>query len=683
VSAARRHPLGWAVDASVLALALTAFLLLTTHQIALPGLHTDEALEVIPAVQLLRGQEVECYKGVCIDLFGLRLPVMIYEYIATVNTYMSIPFFALFGISVTTLRAMPIVQSAVAMVFLYLLARELYNRRVAALSVLLLAVSPSYVFWSRQGVFVTSVTIPIALIGVWASVRWWHSQRSGYLYLAAFTFGLGISAKFLFGWLLAGAVAAFLLLNLDRIAASIRQRSWSPLGIRLSWRHVALGSLLFVLGLLPLIVFNVRTMSTIHYIRDNVLGTSYYEVDNARIGENLRERIKELRSVLNGETFWYLSIDPYASWRYPSVFLIAVGVTAYALFGRTRGTLRETLPNWATVAATVVGGYVSVRLLPTGTALWYLAPGAVGAVSGAVVGLARLRRDGPWAVARQLGVGLIAGAALTAFAYLAWKMAAWAPNARTYAVAVVGLALAPGLRANGEWRRLFFPVLVVAGMLVLSVFSPTALWFTHLAILTPWPPLIIAVAADAVARRAGLDRLHLGRLPAFGGHAWVQALSLGMLLTLVLAGMLIYDDLEVDLAYHRDLSLIGGKGDHTQASYRLVAYLQANGITDVIAMDYGIQDVIQFLTAGEINPPEIFGYDDREQPDPAYAIRVQERLRDLNAAYVFRVQPLFQQRWEAFQQIAEQAGMQVVEEAVIYDWSARPIYRVVRAVPRG
>ncbi|MFL7807209.1 MAG: glycosyltransferase family 39 protein [Anaerolineae bacterium] len=683
MSSVRRRFLGWAVDTFVLALALTAFLLLTTHQIALPGLHTDEALEVIPAVQLLRGEEVECYKDVCIDLFGLRLPVMIYEYIATVNTYMAIPFFALFGISVPTLRAMPIAQSAVAMIFLYLLARELYNRRVAALSVLLLAVSPSYVFWSRQGVFVTSVTIPIALIGVWASVRWWRSQRSGYLYLAAFTFGLGISAKFLFGWLLAGAVAAFLLLNLDRIVASLWRRSWSPLGIRLSWRQVVFGSLLFVIGLAPLIVFNIRTMSTIHYIRDNVFGTSYYEVDNANIGENLRERIKELRSVLNGETFWYLSIDPYASWRYPSVFLIAVGVTVYALFGRARETLRETLPNWATVAATVTGGYLAIRLLPTGTSSWYLAPGAAGAIAGTAVGMVRLYRDRPWAILRRAGVGLIAGAVFTVFAYLAWKMAAWAPHARTYAVAVVCLALAPGLRANGERRRLLFPVLIVAGMLVLSVFSPTALWFTHLAILTPWPPLIIAVAADAVARRAGLDRLQLGRLPAFGGRTWARTFSLGTLVAVALAGMLIYDDLEVDLAYHRDLARIGGKGDHTQASYRLVAYLQANGITDVIAMDYGIQDVVQFLTAGEINPPEIFGYDDRERPDSAYAIRVREYLHDPEAAYVFRVQPLFQQRWEAFQEIAQQAGKQVVEETVIYDWSARPIYRVVRAVPRS
>jgi 4-amino-4-deoxy-L-arabinose transferase-like glycosyltransferase len=681
VSSARRRFPGWAVDASVLALALTVFLLLTTHQISLPGLHTDEALEVIPAVQLLRGQEVECYKDVCLDLFGLHLPVMIYEYIATVNTYMAIPFFALFGISVPTLRAMPIVQSAVAMVFLYLVARELYNRRVAALCVLLLAVSPSYIFWSRQGVFVTSVTIPISLIGVWASVRWWRAQRPGYLYLAAFTFGLGISAKFLFGWLLVGVAAAFLLLNLDRIVAAAGQRSWSPLGIRLSWRQVMLSSLLFALGLLPLILFNIRTMSTIHYIRDNVFGTSYYAVDNARIGENLRERIKELRSVLNGETFWYLAIDPYASWRYPSVFLIAVGVSAYALFGRARVSLRETLPNWMTVAATVAGGYAAIRLLPVGAVSWYLAPGAVGAMAGTVVGLARLRQDGRWAVPRQLGVGLIAGAAFVVFAYLAWKMAAWAPGARTYAAAVVALALAPGLRAYGERRHLLFPVLAVAGMLVLSVFSPTALWFTHLAILTPWPPLIIAVVTDAVARRAGLDRLGLGRLPTFGKHAWAMSFSLGMLVALALPGMLIYDDLGVDLAYHRDLSRIGGKGDHTQASYRLVEYLQANGITDVIAMDYGIQDVIQFLTAGEINPPEIFGYDDREQPDSAFAIRVRERLQDPEATYVFRVQPLFQRRWEAFQEIAQAAGRKVIEEAVIYDWSARPIYRVVRAAP--
>ena len=314
---------GWLAELPVLVVSLAAFLALTFHQVALPGLHTDEALEVLPAMQLLRGQPVECFKDVCIDLFGLRLPVMIYEYIATVNTYMAIPFFAVLGINVTALRTMAICQSAVAIVFLYLLARELFNRRVAMVAVLLIAVSPSFVFWSRQGVFVTSVTIPIALAATWAWLRWWRGSKSRYLFVGSFLFGLGLSAKFLFLWLIAGLGGAFLILNLDRIALCIRTRSLAPLGLRLRWRDAAIGGLLFLLGLLPLIVFNVKTMSTIHYVLNNVSSSSYYNVDNARVGVNLRERVKQLRSVLNGETFWYLSINPYASWRYPSVFLAA------------------------------------------------------------------------------------------------------------------------------------------------------------------------------------------------------------------------------------------------------------------------------------------------------------------------------------------------------------------------
>ena len=460
----------------------------------------------------------------------------------------------------------------------------------------------------------------------------------------------------------------------------MRQRSWEPLGIRVSWGQLALGGLLFVLGLLPLIVFNARTMSTINYVRDNVFGTSYYEVDNTRIGENLRERIKALRSVLNGETFWYLSIHPYASWRYPAAFLIGGGVLVYGTLGRARRRGEE-LPRWVTVAATVVGGYTVIQFVSLRDAPWALAVVGVGAAAGAGVGLAQVRRGGWRALWVQLAVGLTAAAYYVVFAYLAWRMVGWEPEARTYPFAVAGLALAPWLGAQGERRRLLWPVLAIAGMLVLSVFSPTALWFTHLAIVTPWPPLLIAVAVDMVARRSGLDNVHVGRSRWLSGRAWANTVSLGTLAVVGLVGMLMYDDVEVDLAYHRDLARVGGKGDHTHASYRLVDYLEENGVQVAVAMDYGIQDVVQFLTAGGINPPEIFGYADREQPDPGFELRVQEQLGDPEAVYVFRVEPLFKLRWETFEAIATRAGREVVEESVIYDWSARPIYRLVRAVP--
>ena len=672
----------WLAELPVLVLGLVLFLVLTFYQIELPGPHTDEAQEILPAIQLLRGQPVECYKNACLELFGVRFPLVIYEYIATVNTYLVIPFFALLGINVPALRTMPIVLSAVAMLFLYLLARDLYGRRTAALAYLLLSVSPSFVFWTRQGVFVTSVTIPISLIAVWSLQRGWRRGTARYLYLGAFLFGLGISAKLLFWWLIAGVGAAFVLLNADRIVACLRERSMAPLGIQLRWRDLFVAGALFALGLMPLILFNIKApLSTLHYIRDNVTASSYYDVDNTNVAENLRERIKQLRSVLNGETFWYLASVPYASWRYPSAFVIAIGVLVFSAFGSRKKTLRETLPAWITVAAVIVPGYIALRFLPLHELQWvkWLPVISLTTVVGSGLFLARGRGLIGWA--RHLATGISACLLYLLFIYLAWKLAAWRAPWKILLAGVGCLVLAPWMRARESVRRALFPVLVIAVMILASVKTPTALWFTHLAILTPWPILAIAAIADLVAKRLGLDRVNLAQWPALRERQWAQAFSLGLVAMFALGGVLVYDDLEVDVAYHQGLKKVGGKGDHTDASYRLVQHLQENNLTHVVAMDWGIQDLVQFLSKGEINPPEIFGYESREDVDPAFAIRVREQLEDPQAVYVFRVRPHFRNRLETFQVIVAEEGKTLVEEAVIRDLPGIPIFWLVRVVP--
>ncbi len=675
-----KSKLEWAVNLGlellVLGLALRIFFTLAFYQISLPGLHTDEALEVIPAVQLVRGQEVECFKDVCLNLFGLRLPVMIYEYIATVNTYLAIPFFVLFGVNVTALRTMPIVQSMAAVVFLYLLARELFNRRVAMIAVLLLAFSPSFVFWSRQGVFVTSVTLPISTAAVWAWLRWLKTSKPGYLYAGAFLFGLGISAKFLFGWLVAGVVGAFVLLNLDRLWTCLRERSLASLGVRLRPRDVWIAGALFIVGLLPLIVFNVQTGSTIKYIQANVSQSSYWKVDNTNIAENLRERIKQLRSVLNGETFWYLAIHPYASWRYPSVFLLALGVAAFALFGRAQGEKRLPRARWLTLALVVGLGYAAIFKADLDRTPWPWWVIGLGLLSSLATVLLLARRAGWRAWLEHALVGLGAALMFVIYVYLAWKLGHWQPPFKVYVLGVLTLIAAPWLCQRQDARRAMFPVLTIAVMLTLSVVTPTALWFTHLAIVTPWPALAIAAVADMIARGSGLDRLNLGR---WIDRKWASGLSLGLVAILALAGMLVYDDLEVDAAYHHELAIVGGKGDHTPAIYPLVEYLEREVLREVAAVDMGIQDPVQFLTAGEINPVEIFGYENREDVDEAFAIRVREQLENPGNVYVFHVTyPIFQRRWETFQEIVAQEGKAWQEIFIAYDWSAIPIFRVVK-----
>jgi hypothetical protein len=685
----------WQLDLVYLLIALSAFLVLTLHQIDLPGIHTDEAMEVLPAVQLLRGQPVECYRDVCLDLFGLRLPVMIYEYIAAVNAYLALPFFALLGINVPALRALPIVQSAVALVFVYLFAREFLNQRVAIVALFLLAVNPSFVFWSRQGVFVTIVTIPLSMIGLWALWRWKRKRQAGYLYLAAFLYGLAVSAKLLSWWVIAGIGGAAILLNLDRIPDCVRQRSLTPLGLPLGWRQISIAALLFVVGLAPLIIFNIRTQSTIHYIRDNLFGTSYYDVDNSRVGENLRERVKELGSVINGETFFYLAGRPYASWRYRSVFLFAVGILLFSvLMGPARTKARVTraltpLASWSTIAVVVVPSYLLLRFAGLETRSWYIWTAAL-ALPGMLVGVlvhawrtsTRITPKTAWRTAvKLLGTGLIAALFFVSFVYLSWKLAKW-KNPWLYLAAVLTLLLAPWLDARKEAKTLWFPLLALAISLAGSAFTPTGLLFTHLAILMPWPILVVATAVDLVARRSGLDWLNWSRLNQAGGKPnrrdWTTAISLGTLVVVALTGMLIYDDLDVNIAYHRDLAHIGGIADHTSASYTLVDYLQEEGLTRTAAMDWGIQDVVQFLSEGEINPPQLSSYEDPQQEDAAFALRVQEQLQDPETVYIFHVGAVFENRWETFQQLVQQAGRTPVEIQIIHDRAAMPIYRLVR-----
>jgi len=676
---------------------LSAFFTLTLHQIDLPGVHTDEAMEVLPAMQLLRGQPVECYKDACLNLFGLRLPVMIYEYIAAVNAYLALPFFALFGINVPAMRALPIVQSAVALVFVYLFAREFLNQRVAIAALFLLAVNPSFVFWSRQGIFVTIVTIPLTIVGLWALWRWVQRRKPAYLYLSALAFGLAVSAKLLAWWVIGGIGGSVLLLNLDRIRECLRQRSLAPLGLPLNGRQIAIAALLFVVGLAPLIIFNIETQSTINYVRHNLFGTSYYDVDNSRVGENLRERIKELGSVINGETFFYLAGRPYASWRYRSVFLLSVGILLFSvLLGPSKQTDRSKsiapLAGWSTIATVVLVSYLLLQFADLEIRAWYTWT-IVLAFPATCIGLvvhvwrttARFTLKTQWRTTlRLLGLGLITALLFISFIYLSWKLARW-NGTKIYAIAVLTLLLAPWLGARKELKIIWFPLLTLTIALVGSAFTPTGLLFTHLAILMPWPVLVVAAALDLVARHSGLDRLTWGRLRSGWGltdrRSRATAASLGTLLVLAVMGMLIYDDLRVDIAYHRDLARIGGIADHTSASYTLVGYLEENGITRTAAMDWGIQDVVQFLSKGELNPPQLSSYEDPQREDAAFELRVQEQLRDPETVYIFHVGSVFENRWETFQQLVEQAGRTPVEIKVIYDRAAMPIYRLVRVPP--
>jgi hypothetical protein len=529
---------------------VAVFLTLALPQLSLPGLHPDEAQEVIPAVQLLRGQPVETLRGSGVTVFGQRLPLMIVDYIGTVNTYLAIPFLGLLGISVFSLRLMAVLISAVTLILLYRLGRALYTPAVGLAAAALLAVQPTFVFWSRQGVFVTYVTAPLTLGALLCGWRWWRGGgRPHALYAGAFLLGLALAAKLLTLWVMFGVGGAFAVLYAPTTWRALRERTLAPLGMSLTWAQVGLTAISFTLGATMLVIFNLQTGGTWRTISEN-LGTSYYGVSNVAILENLKERFIGLKVVLTGEHFWYLGGVFSNPW-WPRAFA-AMGLAALAL------------------------------------TLW---------------------------------------------------------------------------RARDEWRGLVFPFLALALMTIASIFTVSALWFTHFALLTPWPALALAVALGQVVR-------HLR-------PAWLG----GGLAALVLAGLVAIDT-GVDLNYHVALRDSGGYGAHSSEVYRLVERLESAGDPQPYALDWGIQDPVQFLSEGEINPVELTGFE--FEAGEAFAGRVAESLNDPGHLYIFHSpeETIFPRR-AAFEEVVAGRGFALADEEVIYDVSGRALFVLIRLDAEG
>ena len=535
----------------VLAAGLALFLALTCCQLDLPGPHYDEAIEVLPAMQILLGQPVETFRGAGLHLGRLSLPIMVMDYIGAMNTYLALPFFLALGINVIAMRLMPICFAAGTLLLTYFFARALFGRAAAAIALFTLAGSISFVFWSRQGIFVTNLTSTIMLGALCCALRWWRGGRRRYFYATALLLGLGLYTKLIFLWAIGAMAGAILLVNADRIIAGLRRRERAPWPARLSVNlRQALGAAAaFLAPLAPLLLFNLQTGGTWKVLTANLF-SSYYGINNLAFFANLATRLDQITKVWEGSHFWYLG---------------------------------ETFQN----------------------RLW--TPALVGALAFVVF------------------------------------MAIWK-------------------RGTGDaaWRKALFPFAMIALMIVQSCFTVSALWFTHYAILTPLPPLALAGGLAFIARQSGRER------------ALWPALA-------VLIMAIVGYDLLADIRYHTALAASGGYAAHSDASYKLAEALEQAGAGPAVALDWGIQAQVQFLTRGRVVPREIFGYDKLEEPDPAFGERLAPYLRDPRTIYVLHSyeQEVYRGRRFALEKEVGRAGKHSRLAQIIYERSGRPAYILV------
>jgi 4-amino-4-deoxy-L-arabinose transferase-like glycosyltransferase len=279
---------------------------LSFYQINLPGLHYDEAFEAVPALQLWLRQPVVAFRNSGLTMAGQIFPFMTQDYIGALNTYAAIPFIAWLGPTPAALRLWSILVGIATLGLTYLLAQQLSGqRRIGLSAALLLAVDPTFIFWNRQGIFVTAITAAIGLGATLCWLRWLRGGSTLWAVAGAFLFGLGVYAKFLFVWFIAALAGAVILLNLPGLLKK-------PSHLKTGWNSIKnhkpellLVIVAFLAGCWPLIAYNIQTGGTFANVTQNA-ATSYYGVNNLAFGSNLLERFQQFIVVLDGSHLWYL-----------------------------------------------------------------------------------------------------------------------------------------------------------------------------------------------------------------------------------------------------------------------------------------------------------------------------------------------------------------------------------------
>jgi len=547
MSSSRLHSWLWLIP-------LVFYLGLTLHQLHLPGPNYDEAIEAQPAVQFLQNLPVEAHRDATIHIFGKRLPLMIVDYVGALNTYVLLFFFKSGGIGVATMRLWPILVGAVILWLTWRLGEKLMGWRAGMMAAMLLAVQPSFVFFMRQGIYVTNTTIAL-MLAIWlALLRWFESGKPRWAWLIAFMAGLGLWAKFIMLWPLVATAILLPVIWVFRDAFGLRPAPDFGPRTLLRPRVWAPSILAFLAGISPLLLFNLKTSATFQHFA-HTLNRSYYGVENAAYLTNLAERWSQMRHYLRGDHFWYLGGNFVDALAWPA-FLLAF--------------------------------FILHALL-----LW------------------RWRRP------------------------------------RERILALRGLAI-----------YAFFLLLLMQTPL-----TPTALWYTHLAMFSPVLALAIALGWESLFRQ-------------FSEH-WSNLLAILFILALGFSG------LRTDAGYHRALAETGGLADHSDALYRLTDELLTLGADTPYALDWGFEAPVILISQGRVNPMGVFKYEPFDHPDVTFSDRMRPLLQDPHAIFLVHApdRTNFPGRREALQALAEEMGINLETLAVISERSGKPHSEIWRPVP--
>ena len=179
------------IEFGILSVLLIFSVLVMMHDITNPGVEFDEVNNACGTIALLKKTATH-YFSVSIPFFGRLLPLMCVPYHASLESYLLIPAFLLFNISVFALRITPIIYGLFALLLTYAFAKQFFSRSVSLITMLLLATNPLFILLTKIGNWSSSYQVFFAMAALCSFLRWYRG--SGFVYYLSGTLFLGLGS---------------------------------------------------------------------------------------------------------------------------------------------------------------------------------------------------------------------------------------------------------------------------------------------------------------------------------------------------------------------------------------------------------------------------------------------------------------------------------------------------------
>ncbi|MCM1025795.1 MAG: glycosyltransferase family 39 protein [Roseburia sp.] len=188
------------------------------------------------------------------DSAGYRFPVYLYTWgsgMSALNTYLMMPFIALFGPKIWVIRLPQLIIACLTLWVVYLLARRMFDERIALFTLFLLAICPWHITMSRWGLD-ANLAPGFLIFALYFYIR--GLENSKYLMLSSLMYGLSLYCYATIWAIVPVLIAAEFLYGLY-----VKK-------LRLD-RYVVLSVLILGATALPLILFLLVNMGVLEEIR--------------------------------------------------------------------------------------------------------------------------------------------------------------------------------------------------------------------------------------------------------------------------------------------------------------------------------------------------------------------------------------------------------------------------------